>query len=318
MNKFKEILFLTNLKRVGKATVYGKYWDLLNENDLDDLVSEMDFKSKFSFAELEKSREKAEILYESIIDDSDINVITVFDDEYPQQLNVMGNKRPLILYVKGNPDALNKPNIAVIGTRNPSDISQEFEYNLVKTIVNKTDRVVVSGLALGCDKIAHQTTVDENRITVAVLPSGVNVIKPAKHKRLARDIVEKGGCLVSEYEPNADAFKSNYVQRDQIVAAFSDVTFVVECGIKSGTMHTVDFASDYNKKIFTYLPKDKQNILFDGNEYILENKKTATRVENVEKFYSYLENLNLKNSESRPKEQTLKLSKKGGQTTFDF
>ena len=63
------------------------------------------------------------------------------------------------------------------------------------------------------------------------------------------DIIENGGCLVSEYAPNADAFKRTYVQRDQIVAAFSDAVFVVECGVKSGTMHTVNFAEEYGKKI---------------------------------------------------------------------
>lgn len=312
------MLFLTNLNRVGKATIYKTYWDLLKENDIDDLVAEMDYRSKFSFSELEKARESAEILYDYIINDPDISVVTVFDEEYPQQLNVMGNQRPLFLYVKGNLDALNKPNIAVIGTRKPSDMSQEFESNLVKAIVNETGRVVVSGLALGCDKIAHQTTVDEDKITIAVLPSGVNVVKPAKHRELAMDIIEKGGCLVSEYAPNADAFKRTYVQRDQIVAAFSDAVFVVECGVKSGTMHTVDFASEYNKPIFTYLPKEKQNVLFDGNEYILENKDNSIRVENIDNFFKDLENFSVKNIESESKQQTLKLSKKSGQTTFDF
>ena len=318
MKKFLEMLFLTNLNRVGKATVYKTYWDLLKENNIDDLVAEMDYQSKFSFSELEKARESAEILYDYIINDPDINVVTVFDEEYPQQLKVMGNQRPLFLYVKGNLDALNKPNIAVIGTRKPSDMSQEFESNLVKSIVNETDRVIVSGLALGCDKIAHQTTVDEDKITIAVLPSGVNVIKPAKHRELAMDIIEKGGCLISEYAPNADAFKRTYVQRDQIVAAFSDATFVVECGIKSGTMHTVDFASEYNKPIFAFLPEEKQNIPFDGNEYILENKDNSFPVNDIGKFCSDLDNLNFEKKEDESKQQTLKLSKKSGQTTFDF
>lgn len=318
MKKFLEMLFLTNLNRVGKATVYKSYWELLKENDIDDLFAEMDYKSKFSFSELEKARESAEKLYDYILNDQDINVVTVFDEEYPQQLNVMGNQRPLFLYVKGNLDALNKPNIAVIGTRKPSDMSQEFESNLIKAIVKETDRVIVSGLALGCDKIAHQTTVDEDKITIAVLPSGVNVIKPAKHRELAMDIIENGGCLISEYAPNADAFKRTYVQRDQIVAAFSDAVFVVECGVKSGTMHTVDFAVDYNKPIFTFLPENKHNILFEGNKFILENKPNSFFVNNIEKFFNDFKRLGAENTEFEPKKQTLKLSKKNGQTTFDF
>ena len=99
---------------------------------------------------------------------------------------VMGDKRPLILYVKGDAKALSAPNIAVVGTRHPSEWSQKVEMRLVKKILELSDRVVVSGLALGCDKIAHETTVLEEKATIAVLPSGVNIITPASHKNLAK------------------------------------------------------------------------------------------------------------------------------------
>ena len=83
---------------------------------------------------------------------------------------------------------------------------------------------------------AYQTTVNENKITIAILPSGVNVIKPASNKKLAKDIIESGGCLVSEYEPDTNVFKGTYVERDHVVAAFSDETFVIQSGIKSGNL----------------------------------------------------------------------------------
>ena len=99
----------------------------------------------------------------------------------------MGNRSPLILYVKGNVEALSKPNLAVIGTRKPLDLSKEFEKDLVKSIVDTNDWVIVSGLALGCDKIAHKATVDENKTTIAILPSGVNVITPASNKKCSSE-----------------------------------------------------------------------------------------------------------------------------------
>lgn len=284
MNKFKEILLLSNLKRVGKATIYGKYWDVLCRNtNVYDLISDMEVQFSIPYSDLETALKKAEATYDIVENDPDISVITVFDDNYPKQLEIMEKKRPLILYIKGNEEALFKPNISVIGTRKPSEQSKEFEEALVKNIVNETDRVVVSGLALGCDRIAHKATVDENKITVAVLPSGVNIIKPKTNQALAMDIIDKGGCLVSEYEPNKDAYKSSYVQRDQIVAALSDAVFVVECGVKSGTMHTVDFAGEYNKPIFTFLPQNKLNSPYDGNEYIFA-KKNGIKVSDNEDF----------------------------------
>ena len=304
MKKFKEILFLKSLKRVGKVTIYGKYWEILNDScGLDELILNIQkIESKFTENELQKIKNLVEDQYEYIIN-SDIEVITVFDENYPQQLDVMGNKRPLLLYFKGKLSALYEPNIAVIGTRKPSNLSQNFESELVKEIINTSNRVVVSGLALGCDKIAHQTTVDENKPTIAILPSGVDVIKPAKHKKLAKQIIEAGGCIISEYEPNKSAFKSTYVERDQIVAAFSDATLVVECDVKSGTMHTVDAAKKFDRQIFSYLPNDVSNDSFSGNKFILENNYNAIPVESIDKFLKDLENINAENNIS--KQQTL-------------
>lgn len=301
MNKFKEIIFLKNLKRVGKATIYKNYWEVLNESkDFDDFVLKIEKTSKFSKEDIDKAIQNASDLFDYVNNDEEIHVITVFDDNYPEKLMVMENKRPLILYIKGNVDALTKPNISVIGTRKPSEISQSFEKELVENIT-KTDRVVVSGLALGCDKIAHQTTVDAGKITIAVLPSGVNVIKPASNKKLADDILKNNGCLVSEYDPDTKVFRGNYVERDAIVAAFCDVTFVVECGIKSGTMHTVNSAIDYDRQIYCYSPDD---VSFDGNEYILENNENAVRVNDIEEFCNDLKNLTV-NKNDKPIQQTL-------------
>lgn len=290
MEKFKELLFLNNIKRVGKKTIYNKYWEILkNSTDFDDLVKKMSL--EVSEDKIHDALIKSETVYNQVLENTEIQIITVFDNNYPEKLNILENERPLILYVKGNVDALTKPNIAVIGTRKPSPLSKEFESNLVKDIVNLTDRVVVSGLALGCDKIAHQTTVDENMVTIAILPSGVNVIKPASNKNLAKKIIETGGCLVSEYEPNKGPNKGSYVERDVIVAAFCDATFVVECSIDSGTMHTVNAASKYNRTIFTYLPDDVSKDLYDGNRFILENKDTSVKVNNIRQFMNDLNNV---------------------------
>ncbi len=303
MKKFKELLFLKNLKRVGKAKIYRNYWNILNDcENFDELVSKIKETSKFTTEDIDKAIQNASDLYEYVNNDKEIQVITVFDDNYPEKLSVMENKRPLILYVKGNAKALTKPNIAVIGTRKPSDLSQNFEKKLVENIINNSDMVVVSGLALGCDKIAHQTTVDEDKITIAVLPSGVNVIKPASNKKLAENILKTGGCLVSEYEPDAKVFRGNYVERDAIVAAFCDATFVVECSIKSGTMHTVNAAIDYNRQIYCYSPDE---VSFDGNEYILKNNKYAVKVEDIDEFCKNLDELSL-NKKSKSIQLTFK------------
>ncbi len=304
MIKLKELLYLKSLKGVGKAKIYKTYWNMLkNCDDFYDLVSDVEMTKKFSTDESKKAMDNAERLYDDLIN-SDMEIITVFDDNYPKKLEVMGNKRPLILYARGNLDALAKANIGIIGTRKPSRLSQEFEENLVRNIVNSTDRVVVSGLALGCDRIAHQATVDENKITVAVLPGDVYKIKPASHKKLAEDIIQTGGCLISEYEPGVSVQKGNYIDRDKVVAAFSDALFIVECGIQSGTMHTVDFAKDYQRQIYSYLPDERPEGSYDGNEFILKNHADAIKVENIEEFLEDLGTLKIKKT-AKSVQQTL-------------
>lgn len=301
MIKFKELLFLKSLKGVRKGKIYSKFWKVLNESeDFYDLASEVELKFNYSPEEIKNAMNEAEELYDYVIN-SDIHVITVFDKNYPKKLMDMENKKPVILFVKGNVNALNKPNIAVIGTRKPSKLSKLFEENLVKDIVNSTDRVVVSGLALGCDKIAHSVTVDENKVTIAVLPSGVNVITPSSHIKLAEDIISTGGCLVSEYYPNENVQRGNYIERDAIVASFCDATFVVECGINSGTMHTVNFAKDYERPIYTYLPEKRSKDSYDGNEFILSKYDNSIKVEDINQFIEDLETIN----EDQPKKDKI-------------
>lgn len=298
MKKFKEILFLKKLKGVGKKKIYKNYWKMLKDsNDFHDLVNKVESSEKFSSDEIKQAIMDAEQLYEDI-SFSDIEIITVFDDEYPKQLEIMDNERPLVLYIKGNVEILKESNISIIGTRKPSKLSEEFEENLVKAVLDSSNRVIISGLALGCDKIAHQTTIDKNKATIAILPSGLNVIKPAKHKRLAQEIIDTGGCLISEYEPNKTPYKQEYIDRDKVVAAFSDATFVIECGVKSGTMHTVNFANRYNKQIYTYLPSERPEESYDGNDFILAQNYGAVGVENINDFLIDLENLKNKNKKS--------------------
>ena len=100
------------------------------------------------------------------------------------------------------------------------------------------------------------------------------------------------------------------MERDKIVAAFSDALFVVECGIKSGTMHTVNFAKEFNKTIFTYLPEDISKGSYDGNNFILNNNDNAIKVENINDFLNDLEGLNNKKNSNKISDTV--------QSTFDF
>ena len=330
MNKFKELLFLSNIKRLGKITINKKYLDSVEKSkNYVDFISSKRITSDFTKEKIVDACAKTDQLFEEIINDPQITIITLFDDLYPDKLNDMGNKRPLFLYVKGNPETLSKPNMAVIGTRKPSQNSQIFEKELVKAVLDNSDRAIVSGLALGCDKIAHETTVLENKVTIAILPSGLNKITPASHKGIAEEIIKNGGCLVTEYEPNHKPYKKEFVDRDQIVAAFSDINFVIQCGEKSGTMHTVNATinyknsdSDYHRDLYVYLPNElsaenynEDNPIGDysGNVKIL-NEENGTRVSDIEEFCEEL--VILDSSPNIKKSSKVRFEKKTKQTTL--
>lgn len=158
-------------------------------------------------------------------------------------------------------DLLNKNLVAVIGSRKPTKESKKFIKNVIPEF---KDSVIVSGLAFGCDIIAHQTAIKNDIPTIAVLPCGIDNIYPRKHRFIADKIVKKGGALISEYESNDKASNNKFIERDSLMAKLSNKVVVVQCAKHSGTMHTVNFAIEYNKKL---LVNDNPA---PGNQYIIE------------------------------------------------
>lgn len=158
---------------------------------------------------------------------------------------------PKQLYALGDTSILNKtqlPWVGIVGTRNPSrygiEVTRQFATQLARDGLT-----IVSGLALGIDAVAHQAAVDLQRPTVAVLPGGLNKIYPADNHGLAKQIIDNGGVLVSEYHPDTPSFKQNFIARNRLVSGLSDGVVVTEAALDSGTKHTVRFAQEQNKQI---------------------------------------------------------------------
>lgn len=273
MSKLLEFLFISNLKGVGKKTIHKKYIDAIWRcNDLQDLIETyLPMIRAFSDAEISQSRDMAQKQLEEIQQLPGVSAISFLDELYPDSVKALGESAPLILYVKGDGSSLVGKNIAVVGTRKPSDHTVAVERNLVGKIIDLSSSTIVSGLAFGCDCIAHETTVNKKGRTIAVLPSGVENVVPSQHKELAEQIVAGGGCLVSEYRIHAPATKGTFVERDSLIAALSEVTVVAECNVKSGTMHTVDAAVKLKRKIACYMPADLTKGSYEGNLHMIQN-----------------------------------------------
>lgn len=176
-----------------------------------------------------------------------IEIVTIFSDAYPEKLRDLPD-RPLILYAKGDLSLANQKSVAVVGTRMPSNygriVTEKFSEKLAQSGL-----VVVSGLCYGVDEIAHKKTLAVGGKTIAVVGSGFNNIYPATNTTLSMEIAEKG-LLLSEYPPSFKPKRYTFPRRNRIVAGLSDGVLIVEAGIKSGTIHTKEYALEYGRDIF--------------------------------------------------------------------
>jgi DNA processing protein len=140
------------------------------------------------------------------------------------------------------------PTVAIVGSRKPTDYGRGITLKLAAQLAAR-GVVVVSGLALGHDALAARGALDGGGKTVAVLGSGLNDITPRSNIALAREIVAKGGAIISEYEPDAPVYPGTHLARNRLISALADVVVIVEAGIKSGTLNTAMHALDQNKEL---------------------------------------------------------------------
>lgn len=157
----------------------------------------------------------------------------------PAELYVLGNDlRPLM-------DALR---IAIVGTRKVSSYGRAVTSTLGGELARQ-GVVIISGLAIGVDTLAHRAALDNNGPTIAVLASGLDEIYPRFNTGLARQILQKGGALVSEYPPGTPSYKEHFVARNRLIAGLSEGVLVTEAGENSGSRHTVVFALEQGKQV---------------------------------------------------------------------
>lgn len=157
---------------------------------------------------------------------------------------------PEILYIKGNLPDENLIHLGVVGTRRCSAYGKEACEKIISDLADKM--VIVSGLAIGIDAISHKTAILNSAKTIAVLGSGLKdeVFYPRQNLHLSQEIVEHGGCVISEYPYNMKAALYTFPQRNRIVAGLSRGVLVVEAPEKSGALITANFALDYNRDVF--------------------------------------------------------------------
>ncbi len=204
------------------------------------------------------------------------DILTLDDPLYPPQLKQISNP-PILLFVKGNPNALLLPQLAVVGSRNACqgglNNAQAFCYDLSKKGI-----VITSGLAAGIDATAHQAALDAGGQTVAVMGTGINTIYPKTNQALAK-VIAKQGAVLSEFPFNTPPSAHNFPRRNRIIAGLSLGTLVVEAAKKSGTLITARLSMENNRPVMA-IPDSIHNPLAKGCHYLI--KQGAKLVESAQ------------------------------------
>ncbi len=208
---------------------------------------------------------------------SKIKTIRIGDKNYPEKLmNIYG--RPQTLYILGNETLLNEKSIAIIGCRNASNYglrsAYQFGYELAKKGI-----CIISGFARGIDTYAHKGALAAKGKTIAVLGCGLNVIYPPENMELYKQILIKGGAIITEYPLESKPERHHFPIRNRIISGLSDGVLVVEAKKKSGTLITVEYALEQGKEVYA-IPGNITSENSEGtNELIKEGAIPVTKIE---------------------------------------
>tara|TARA_Y100000589_G_scaffold125588_1_gene119738 strand:+ start:392 stop:1330 length:939 start_codon:yes stop_codon:yes gene_type:complete len=267
------ILTALSIKGNGPYKV-KKLIDQSRSKDLDDLF---DISSQNSKENLSKSEWNG--LQEKIIrklewsSENGIEIIPFSSMKYPFYLKQIKDF-PLVLFVKGNIESINKNySTAIVGTRTPSEYTINHGANVCDFIAGNVESVI-SGLAIGCDTIAHKAALKKEVPTVAVLPNGLDNIYPNENSVLAKKIIEQGGSLVSEYLVGVKPTRYQFVARDRIQAGLSKIGFLLESSITGGSMHCINKLKKLNRTIGCLKPTEEliEEFSWSGNKSLYGEK----------------------------------------------
>lgn len=187
------------------------------------------------------------------------HILTRSDPRYPPLLAQIPDP-PAVLYVRGDPLVLVEPQIAIVGSRNPSPVGEQVTRELASRLA-ALGLVITSGLAVGVDGAAHQGALECGR-TIAVLGTGPDQVYPARHRELARRVVS-AGALVTEYPPNEGPRARNFPRRNRLISGLALGTLVTEAAPRSGSLITARHALEQGREVFA-VPGSVRNPLARG------------------------------------------------------
>lgn len=212
------------------------------------------------------------------LEKSDNNALLFSDRDYPEQLKEISDPPP-ILFVRGDIEILSQPQIAIVGSRNPSSLGVQTAMDFSKSLA-ENGFTITSGLALGIDAASHQGALNANGHTIAVAGTGLDRVYPARHKNLATEILENG-AIISELPPGTAAKANNFPRRNRIISGLCMGLLVVEAAKQSGSLISARLALEQNREVFA-IPGSIHNPLARGcHALIREGAKLVEKSQDI-------------------------------------
>ncbi len=223
--------------------------------------------------------------------DNKINLVVFDDERYPALLKAT-HRPPPVLFVQGNINNLFLPQLAIVGSRNPTPTGRDNAIHFSQQL-SSMGFVITSGMALGVDAAAHQGALKNSAdpsagSTIAVMGTGIDKTYPRSHHRLREQILENGGTLVTEFSLGVGPQASHFPRRNRIISGMSLGALVVEAAIKSGSLITARYALQQNREVFA-IPGSIHNPLSRGCHALL--REGASLVESIDDLREPLQGL---------------------------
>lgn len=294
----KDLVYLTLLETPGiwlrSAARLTEAWEKLSPQGdsipevLSQLLGSEPRAGRYELAELQSAHQRA-VAAKATMTRLDMRLLFNGASDFPALL-ARAKDAPAALFVRGSAEALREPKaVAVVGTREPSSYGSRCARKISETLA-KDGWCIVSGLAAGIDSEAHRGALAAGGKTVAVLAHGLDRVYPRANAKLADEILEKSGALVSEYPPGAPPARGQFVERDRIQSGLALATLLVESDLDGGAMHTVRFAREQGRTVYAMVNPGVPNAPQGRGPKELISKGQAIGVEDAS-FYGLIKNL---------------------------
>lgn len=223
----------------------------------------------------EKTRASIDKIQQALIDNK-YGLLFTEQPNFPTQLLEIYDPPPLLFY-RGNSELLHHAQIAIVGSRKPTTHAQKITFDMAQYLA-QAGYIITSGLAIGVDKRAHlgalaQTDIALQGRTVGVMGTGIDVNYPNHHDQLFSQIIDKGGCIISELLPHTLPHKHTFPRRNRLVAGLSIATIVTEATIQSGSLITARLTSEQGKQVFA-IPSHIDNANAEGCHHLIREGAT--------------------------------------------